>query len=111
MMKVGGMWCSPTEIESQLVAHPQVLEAAVAGIPDANGLIKPEAWVVLRDGVAPSESLAAELMARCKDHLAPYKFPRRVHFTADLPKTATGKIQRYRLRSSAGQAARPITDR
>ena len=111
MMKVGGMWCSPTEIESQLVAHPQVLEAAVAGIPDTNGLIKPEAWVVLRDGVAPSEGLAAELMAQCKNHLAPYKFPRRVHFTAELPKTATGKIQRYRLRSSAGQAGRPIMDR
>jgi len=99
MMKVGGMWCSPIEIEAQLVAHPFVLEAAVAGIPDGNGLVKPEAWVVLRNGVAPSEVLAAELMAHCKSHLAPYKFPRKVHFASELPKTATGKIKRYVLRS------------
>ncbi|TMB32328.1 MAG: benzoate-CoA ligase family protein [Deltaproteobacteria bacterium] len=111
MIKVGGMWCSPIEIESRLVAHPSVLEAAVAGIPDASGLIKPEAWVILRDGVAPSEVLAAELMEHCKSQLAPYKFPRRVHFTGELPKTATGKIQRYRLRSNAGQAWGPTTDR
>jgi benzoate-CoA ligase family protein len=111
MMKVGGMWCSPTEIESRLVAHPQVLEAAVVGIPDASGLIKPEAWVVLRDGVLPSDALGSELMAHCKQHLAPYKFPRRVHFASELPKTATGKIQRYRLRSGAGQACGPVTGR
>jgi benzoate-CoA ligase family protein len=111
MMKVGGMWCSPMEIESRLAAHPQVLEAAVVGIPDGSGLVKPEAWVVLRDGAAPSDSLAGELMAHCKQHLAPYKFPRRVHFTDGLPRTATGKIQRYRLRSSAGQAYGPGTDR
>jgi len=99
MIKVGGMWCSPIEIESQLVAHPLVLEAAVAGIPDANGLVKPEAWVVLRSSAAPSEDLAAELMAHCKSRLAPYKFPRTVHFASELPKTATGKIKRYLLRS------------
>jgi acyl-coenzyme A synthetase/AMP-(fatty) acid ligase len=62
---------------------------------------------VLRDGVSPSESLAEELMAHCKQHLAPYKFPRRVHFTAGLPKTATGKIQRFLLRSG-GEAAQGI---
>jgi benzoate-CoA ligase family protein len=99
MLKVGGMWCSPTEIESRLVDHPSVLEAAVVGIPDEHGNIKPEAWVVLRTGVTPSDDLAAELMAHCKSHLAPYKFPRRVHFAAELPRTATGKIQRYLLRS------------
>jgi benzoate-CoA ligase family protein len=99
MLKVGGMWCSPTEIESRLVDHAGVLEAAVVGIPDPHGNIKPEAWVVLRDGVAASVELADELMAHCKNHLAPYKFPRRVHFTTELPKTATGKIQRYLLRS------------
>jgi acyl-coenzyme A synthetase/AMP-(fatty) acid ligase len=98
MLKVGGMWCSPTEIESRLVAHPSVLEAAVVGIPDEHGNIKPEAWVVLRTGLSASEHLADELMAHCKGHLAPYKFPRRVHFIAELPKTATGKIQRYLLR-------------
>ncbi len=98
MLKVGGLWCSPTEIESRLVDHPGVLEAAVVGIPDASGNIKPEAWVVLRNGIAASDRLADELMAHCKGHLAPYKFPRHVHFTAELPKTATGKIQRYLLR-------------
>jgi benzoate-CoA ligase family protein len=101
MLKVGGIWCSPTEIEAELVVHPDVLEAAVAGVPDASGNIKPEAWVVLRDGVAPSDRLADELMAHCKHQLAPYKFPRQVHFLAELPKTATGKIQRFLLRSHA----------
>ena len=98
MLKVGGIWCSPIEIEARLVDHPKVLEVAVVGQADANGNVKPEAWVVLRDGLAPSEALTAELMAHCKNHLAPYKFPRQIHFVAELPKTATGKIQRYRLR-------------
>jgi benzoate-CoA ligase family protein len=98
MLKVGGIWASPIEIEARLIDHPRVLEVAVVGRPDAAGNVKPEAWVVLRDGVQASEALAEELMAHCKAHLAPYKFPRRVHFVAELPKTATGKIQRYRLR-------------
>jgi benzoate-CoA ligase family protein len=101
MIKAGGIWCSPAEIESRLVDHPRVLEAAVVGIPDASGLVKPEAWVVLKAGSEPSEELARQLMAHCKTHLAPYKFPRHVHFTAELPKTTTGKIQRYRLRAGA----------
>ncbi len=98
MLKVGGIWCSPIEIEARLIAHPKVLEVAVIGRPDPNGLVKPEAWVVLRDGVSASDALAEELMAHCKNHLAPYKFPRGIHFLKELPKTATGKIQRYRLR-------------
>jgi benzoate-CoA ligase family protein len=98
MLKVGGIWCSPIEIEARLVDHPKVLEAAVVGRPDGSGLVKPEAWVVLRDGAAASPALAEELMAHCKSHLAPYKFPRGIHFVEELPKTATGKIQRYRLR-------------
>jgi len=98
MLKVGGIWCSPIEIEARLIAHPNVLEVAVVGRPDPNGLVKPEAWVVLRDGVSASDRLAEELMAHCKNHLAPYKFPRGIHFLKELPKTATGKIQRYRLR-------------
>jgi benzoate-CoA ligase family protein len=102
MLKVGGLWCSPTEIESRLVDHPAVLEAAVAGIPDASGNIKPEAWIILRTGHAASDALADALMLHCKQHLAPYKFPRRVHFVANLPRTATGKIQRYLLRTPAG---------
>jgi benzoate-CoA ligase family protein len=102
MLKVGGMWCSPTEIESRLIDHPSVLEAAVVGIPDEHGNIKPEAWVVLRAGVAASDQLTDALMLHCKSHLAPYKFPRHVHVTAELPKTATGKIQRYLLRKPSG---------
>ncbi|WP_431858287.1 AMP-binding enzyme, partial [Azospirillum sp.] len=98
MLKVGGIWCSPIEIESRLVSHPKVLEVAVIGAPDDAGLVKPEAWVVLRDSVRASESVADELMQHCKAGLAPYKFPRRIHFVQDLPKTATGKIQRFRLR-------------
>jgi benzoate-CoA ligase family protein len=103
MLKVGGMWCSPTEIESRLTEHPGVLEAAVVGVPDVHGIIKPEAWVVLRDGIQPSDDLAGELMMHCKHHLAPYKFPRRVHFLAELPRTATGKVQRYLLRAAMAQ--------
>jgi benzoate-CoA ligase family protein len=98
MLKVGGIWCSPIEIEACLVDHQSVLEAAVVGRQDGNGLVKPEAWVVLRDGRTPSPALAEELMAHCKSRLAPYKFPRGIHFVEELPKTATGKIQRYRLR-------------
>jgi benzoate-CoA ligase family protein len=101
MLKVGGIWCSPIEIESTLISHPQVLEVAVVGSPDASGLVKPEAYVVLRDGTPGSEALASELMKHCKRHLAPYKFPRLIHFVGDLPKTATGKIQRFRLRQLA----------
>jgi benzoate-CoA ligase family protein len=98
MLKVGGIWCSPIEIEARLIDHPKVLEVAVVGQADAAGNVKPEAWVVLRDGVAASDELASELAAHCKEHLAAYKFPRRFHFVQELPKTATGKIQRYRLR-------------
>jgi benzoate-CoA ligase family protein len=101
MLKVGGIWCSPIEIEGRLVSHPRVLEAAVIGVPDAAGLVKPEAFVVLREDATASEALADELMLHCKSHLAPYKFPRRIHFVPELPKTATGKIQRFRLRQLA----------
>jgi benzoate-CoA ligase family protein len=109
MLKVGGIWCSPIEIEARLIAHSKVLEVAVAGRPDANGLVKPEAWVVLREGVSASAGLEEELKLHCKQHLAPYKFPRRVHFVAELPKTATGKIQRYRLRGQEGPRQEPGT--
>ena len=102
MLKVGGIWCSPIEIEARLLAHPDVLEVAVVGVPDASDLVKPEAWVVLREQVEPSDAVAEELVAHCKAQLAPYKFPRRIHFVAELPKTATGKVQRYLLRQEAG---------
>jgi len=112
MLKVGGIWCSPIEIEGKLVSHPKVLEVAVVGAPDASGLYKPEAYVVLRDGVSGSDALASELMLHCKSQLAPYKFPRQIHFVDELPKTATGKIQRFRLRQLAqGPAAASGTGR
>jgi len=112
MLKVGGIWCSPIEIEGKLVSHPKVLEVAVVGAPDASGLYKPEAYVVLRDGVSGSDALASELMLHCKSQLAPYKFPRQIHFVDELPKTATGKIQRFRLRQlPQGPAAASGTGR
>jgi len=101
MMKVGGIWCSPFEIESKLVEHPDVLEAAVVGRADADELIKPEAFVVLKDDRKGDDSLAAELLELCKNGLAPYKYPRWINFVAELPKTATGKIQRFLLRQSS----------
>ena len=99
MLKVGGIWCSPVEIESRLVEHPKVLEAAVVGRADNDDLIKPEAHVVLHDAGDASDAMANELLAYCQDALARYKYPRRIHFVDDLPKTATGKIQRFQLRN------------
>ncbi|MEZ4416881.1 MAG: benzoate-CoA ligase family protein [Gemmatimonadota bacterium] len=98
MLKVGGIWCSPFEIEAALVEHPDVLEAAVVGREDQDGLVKPEAFVVTMSAEIPLERLAGELRERCKSTLAPYKYPRWINFVPDLPKTATGKIQRFRLR-------------
>lgn len=98
MLKVGGRWISPFEIESALVEHPSVLEAAVVGRSDDEGLTKAEAWVVLTDQVHGSEALAAELRTHCKNRLAPYKCPKWIRFIEQLPKTATGKVQRFKLR-------------
>ena len=95
MLKVGGIWVSPFEVEATLVQHPSVLEAAVIGAPDADGLVKTKAYVVLKEGASADE---AELQRFVKDRLAPYKYPRAIAFIAELPKTATGKIQRFRLR-------------
>ncbi|WP_394820666.1 benzoate-CoA ligase family protein [Pendulispora albinea] len=98
MLKVGGIWVSPFEVESALAAHEAVLEAAVVGHADADQLVKPKAFVVLRPGVEESEALSNELKEFVKKTLAPYKYPRWVEFVAELPRTATGKIQRFRLR-------------
>lgn len=100
MMKVGGIWCSPVEIECRLVEHPKVLEAAVVGRIDDEGLIKPEAHVVLNEPTQANEDLATELITHCKDGLARYKYPRWIHFVDELPKTATGKIRRFQLREA-----------
>ena len=99
MLKVGGIWVSPVEIEARLIAHEAVLEAAVVGRADDDGLIKPEAWIVLAEGHAPSERLSEALVAHCKEGLARYKYPRWLRYVDSLPKTATGKIQRYKLRA------------
>ncbi len=97
MLKVGGIWVSPVEVESALVSHPSVLECAVVGCEDKAGLIKPKAFVVLKDAEV-SEELTKQLIEHCKDKIASYKRPRWVEYVDELPKTATGKIQRFRLR-------------
>jgi benzoate-CoA ligase len=105
MLKVSGQWVSPAEVEAALITHPSVLEAAVVGRDEGNGLIKPQAFVVLKDGVEPTEALASELKQHVKTSLLPVKYPRWIEFLPDLPKTATGKIQRYRLRELVGSRA------
>ena len=98
MLKVGGIWVSPFEVESALVGHEAVLEAAVVGHEDADGLTKPKAFVVVKDSTRADAALEAELKAFVKSALAPYKYPRWIEFVTELPKTATGKIQRFKLR-------------
>ena len=98
MLKVGGIWVSPFEVESALASHAAVLEAAVVGQADESGLIKPKAFVVLRSDTPHSPQLAAALQQHVKAQLAPYKYPRWIEFVDALPKTATGKIQRFKLR-------------
>jgi acyl-coenzyme A synthetase/AMP-(fatty) acid ligase len=98
MLKVGGIYVSPFEVESALITHPAVLEAAVVAQKDEHGLVKPRALIVLREPGGASAGLAEELKAHVKARLAPYKYPRWVEFVAELPKTATGKIQRFKLR-------------
>jgi benzoate-CoA ligase family protein len=97
MLKVSGQWVSPAEVESALIAHPAVLQAAVVGAADSNELIKPKAYIVLQSGYDPSEELANQLKTFVKDRLAPFKYPRWIEFVAELPMTATGKIQRSRF--------------
>jgi benzoate-CoA ligase len=100
MMKVSGQYVSPVEVEMVLVQHDAVLEAAVVGV-DHGGLAKTRAFVVLKQEFAPSEILADELKAFVKERLAPHKYPRDILFVDDLPKTATGKIQRFKLREQS----------
>ena len=98
MLKVSGQYVSPIEVESALMGHESVLECAVVGKPDDKGLIKTIAYVVLRDPSQQAQHIEAELKAYVKTRLAPHKYPREIIFVTDLPKTATGKIQRFRLR-------------
>ena len=98
MLKVSGQWVSPFEVESALLGHESVLEAAVVAAKDEQGLVKPKAFIVPRAGVEADPVLAAALQEFVKDRLAPFKYPRWIEFAGDLPKTATGKIQRFKLR-------------
>ena len=101
MLKVAGMWVSPTEVENALLGHPHVAEAAVVGATDERGLTYAIAYVALRGEPGGSEELAAEIREHVKARLVPYKVPREIRFCKELPKTVTGKIQRFKLRESS----------
>jgi 4-hydroxybenzoate-CoA ligase len=104
MLKVGGIWVSPFEVEEALIGHPAVLESAVVGRPDGDGLIKPKAFVVLQQSVQRDDpaALCETLQNHVKERIGVWKYPRWIEFCDALPKTATGKIQRYKLREPAG---------
>lgn len=98
MLKAGGIWVSPVEVESCLISHPAVFESAVVGAPDKDGLIKPKAYVVLQPGYSPDAQMENELKEYVKKTLAHYKFPRWIKFVEEIPKTPTGKLKRFELR-------------
>jgi benzoate-CoA ligase family protein len=110
MIKASGMWVSPAEVEGALAGHPAVVEAGVVGAEDRDELVKPLAFVVLARGHRPGTALERELQAFVKDRLAPYKYPRWIVFVDELPKTATGKIQRFKLRELAKERDRKRND-
>jgi benzoate-CoA ligase len=103
MLKVSGLYVSPAEVEAVLIAHEGVLEAAVVGAPDADGLIKPKAFIVAKPEICADEAFACALDSHARTLLAPFKCPRWFTFIDDLPKTATGKIQRFRLREQGAE--------
>jgi 4-hydroxybenzoate-CoA ligase len=100
MLKVSGIWVSPFEVEEALIGHAAVLEAAVVGHPDPEGLIKPKAFVVLQQSAPRDDpdALCEALQSHVKEQIGVWKYPRWIEFCDNLPKTATGKIQRYKLR-------------
>jgi benzoate-CoA ligase len=98
MLKVGGIWVSPVEVENCIMEHPAVFEVAVTAKNDENSLVKPKAWVVLKDGHTASEEMEKDIKQWVLDRLAKYKYPRWVEFVDELPKSVTGKIQRFKLR-------------
>jgi benzoate-CoA ligase family protein len=104
LFKVNGLWLSPAEVESALIAHPAVLEAAVIARDDGTGLTKPAAYVVTKPEFAPNEQLAFDLQAWVGDRIGGYKRPRWIEFLAEMPKTATGKLQRFKLREQQGRS-------
>jgi len=105
MLKVGGIWVSPAEVENVIVEHPRVLECAVIGSEDADRLVKPKAFVVLKDDTGAGDELIKEIQSFVKGRVAPYKYPRWIEFVEELPKTATGKIQRFKLREDPAETA------
>ncbi len=107
MLKVGGIWVSPVEIENTMAEHPAVQEAGVVSRRDTNDLEKPMAYIVLAAGYQPSDALAQELQEFVRQRIAEYKRPRWVEFVETLPKTATGKTQRFKLRESV--ASEPVS--
>ena len=100
MLKVSGVWVSPFEVEEALVSHPAVLESAVVGAQDRDGLTKPKAFVVLQEAARQqdAETVKELLKTHVKERIGVWKYPRWIEFVDGLPKTATGKIQRFRLR-------------
>jgi benzoate-CoA ligase len=103
MLKVSGIWVSPAEVESAVMDHPAVLECAVIGVADDAGLVKPKAYVVLKSADGAGEALQGEIQEFVKGRIAPYKYPRWIEFVDELPKTGTGKIQRFKLRQEAAE--------
>ncbi len=99
MFKVSGIWVSPFEVESALITHPAVLEAAVIGVEDTDGLLKPKAYIVLKQGQSGDQKLLETLKEHVKAQAGMWKYPRWIEFRDELPKTATGKIQRFKLRA------------
>ena len=98
MFKVNGMWVSPFEVEAALLSHEAVIEAAVIGKTDGDGLLKPKAFIVLKPGVCADEALFETLRTQVKERAGAWKYPRWIDVRPDLPRTATGKIQRFKLR-------------
>ena len=105
MFKVSGMWVSPFDVEAALMSHAAVLEAAVIGKQDSDGLVKPKAFIVLKNGYVADDSLLEKLRLHVKETAGPWKYPRWIDVCADLPRTATGKIQRFKLRDQDTRTA------
>jgi benzoate-CoA ligase len=105
--KVAGQWVSPVEVESVLLRHPAVVDGGVVGAPEPGGLIKPFAFVVPRDPAGSREALRADVRRFLETALAPHQRPREIHIVSELPRTATGKLQRFRLRALADGPTAP----
>jgi len=106
MFRVSGQWVSPAEVEGTLIEHECVLEAAVVAYQEDTELLTPKAFIVLRNGAAPTPDLARELQEFVKQRITPYKYPRRIEFLEELPKSPAGKLLRYKLRERSRGASK-----